>query len=82
MSARVSMACTTRVDGGVEGVDPFAYLVHDVDLPLARYHWASVPIAKPGGQRQCACWNDGWARGLCSSERAGLYRPTPTAGLG
>ena len=34
-----------RVGGVVEGVDPVAYLVDDVDLPLARRHSPSVPIA-------------------------------------
>ena len=34
-----------RVGGVVEGVDPVADLVDDVDLPLARPHSPSVPIA-------------------------------------
>jgi hypothetical protein len=38
------------VGGGVKGVDPVAYLVHDIDLPFPGHHGVSIPIAKPDGQ--------------------------------
>jgi hypothetical protein len=41
--------------GLVERVDPVADLVDDVDLPLARRHSLSVPIAKPGRRRVPRC---------------------------
>jgi len=47
---RVDGLHDSGVGGGVEGVQPVAHFVRDVDLPLATRHALSIPIAIPGRQ--------------------------------